>query len=86
MRMKTKEEYKTLLHNNIVNLTFKKLDGSERTMKCTLSPALLPVVEKKESSKKKKENDNVLPVWNLDENAFRSFRIDSVIKYDLICV
>lgn len=82
--MKTKEDFKQLFNNNIINLTFKKVDGTERTMKCTLKPTLLPLIEKKDSLKKKQENENVLPVWNLDENAFRSFRIDSVLRYEII--
>lgn len=82
--MKTKEDFKSLFIDNIVNLTFKKVDGSERTMKCTLKPSLLPLIEKKDPSKKKTENENVLPVWNLDENSFRSFRVDSVLRYEII--
>ncbi len=68
---------------NVANITFKKVDGTERTMKCTLDPAFLPAQTNKETTKKKAENENVLPVWNIDEQAFRSFRVDSLISYEL---
>lgn len=83
--MPTKQELKEVFSKNIVNLTFKKVDGSERTMKCTLDPMFIPGRDNITSSKKKKtENENVLPVWNIDEQAFRSFRVDSLISYETI--
>lgn len=81
--MHTKQALKDVFSKNIVNVTFKKVDGTERTMKCTLDPTFLPAPTTKESTKKKAENENVLPVWNLDEQAFRSFRVDSLIRYEV---
>jgi hypothetical protein len=82
--MQTKQELKEVFSKNIVNLSFKKVDGSERTMKCTLDPMFIPRQDKQTSSKKKIENENVLPVWNIDEQGFRSFRVDSLISYDIV--
>lgn len=82
--MSTKQELKEVFSKNIVNLTFKKIDGTERTMKCTLDPMFIPGRDKPTSSKKKIENENVLPVWNIDEQGFRSFRVDSLISYDIV--
>lgn len=82
--MSTKQELKEVFSKNIVNLTFKKIDGTERTMKCTLDPMFIPGRDKPTSSKKKIENENVLPVWNIDEQGFRSFRVDSLIGYDIV--
>ena len=84
--MHTKQTLKDIFSKNIVNITFKKVDGTERTMKCTLDPAFLPVQTNKDSTKKKAENENVLPVWNLEENAFRSFRVDSLIGYEVLSI
>jgi hypothetical protein len=69
------------------NLTFTKKDGTRRTMKCTLNPDLMPpeaFPTSTDSTKKKAENLEVLPVWDLDQNAFRSFRIDSIISWEPI--
>ena len=82
--MLTKQELKEVFSKNIVTITFKKVDGSERVMKCTLDPNFLPGRDKPTSSKKKTENENVLPVWNIDEQEFRSFRVDSLISYEII--
>ena len=64
-----------------VTVTFIKKDGTERIMECTTSPSLVPAVEIKESSeprKEKKKNDDVMPVYDLESKAWKSFRWDSV--------
>ena len=79
-----KQKLKNILKQNIVSISFKKVDGSDRKMICSLKEDILPVIESKESTKKKPENENVLPVWDLEKNAFRSFRIDSVTDYQVV--
>ena len=79
-----KEHLKKLLQKNKLTVCFNKKDGTERTMLCTLSPSLLPVVEKKgegEIKKEKKQNDESIAVWDLEKTAWRSFRFDSVVSY-----
>jgi hypothetical protein len=67
-----------------MKVVFKKIDGTERTMTCTLMKKLLPVNEGKKTEKLKKQNENVLSVWDLEKRAFRSFRVDSLIDYSVI--
>jgi hypothetical protein len=81
--MITKEKIKDLLKRKIVNVKFKKKDGTERTMKCTLLSDLVPVYEKK-TERTKPENEGTLAVWDLEKEAFRSFKIDSVIDYQVL--
>ena len=81
--MITKEEIKDLLKRKIVNVKFKKKDGSERVMKCTLLSDLVPVYEKK-TERTRPENEEALAVWDLEKEAFRSFKIDSVIDYQVL--
>jgi hypothetical protein len=81
--MITKEEIKDLLKRKIVNVKFKKKDGSERTMKCTLLSDLVPVYEKK-TERTRPENEGALAVWDLEKEAFRSFKVDSVIDYQVL--
>ena len=57
IRLYTKQHLKEVFSKNIVNITFKKVCGSERTMKCTLDPMFIPGRDKPTSSKKKTEND-----------------------------
>ena len=82
--MVTKEKLKDILKQNVVSISFKKVDGSDRKMLCSLKEDILPAVEAKQPTKKKPENENVLPVWDLEKNAFRSFRIDSLTDYSIL--
>ena len=75
-----KDTLKDLLKRKIVQITFKKKDGTERVMKCTLQEDLVPIYEKK-TERVKKQNDETLAVWDLEKDSFRSFKLDSVIDY-----
>jgi hypothetical protein len=72
-----------------VTVTFTKKDGTERVMKCTTSSDLVPstIVEAHETNTdnpidfpkpKKKVNEDVMPVYDLESNAWKSFRWDSI--------
>lgn len=65
-----------LLRSSIVEVTFTKVDGTERVLKCTLQPQFLPESIEKEGIKVK--NPDVQSVWSIDDNGWRSFRWDSV--------
>ena len=58
---------------------FKKKDGTERTMLCTLNPTMVKEYEKK-TEQTKTVNKDTCPVYDLDKNEWRSFRYDSVIE------
>jgi len=66
------------LKTNIVDVTFIKKDGTERLMKCTLNPELLPKVEIKEDAKPRKESTTSLKVFDTEKNEWRSFILRSV--------
>ncbi len=71
----------------IATVSFEKKDGTIRELRCTLNSKYLPevIVEETEEVKKtRKKNDNVLSVWDLENEGWRSFRIDSVkyIRYE----
>ena len=72
----------TLLKKNVLEVLFTKADGSERKMVCTLKYEHLPKEEIKESTRR--ENVNVIPVWDLELMAWRSFRPDSLIMYTYV--
>lgn len=64
-----------------VTVTFTKKDGTERVMKCTTNSLLVPPTEIKESTGPKKErkaNDKVMPVYDLEYEAWKSFHWDSI--------
>ena len=76
-----REQLKNLLKENVLSVTFLKKDGSERTMLCTLKPDLFPVQEATETTKERKENLDVLQVYDTENNGWRSFRLDSIITF-----
>jgi hypothetical protein len=66
-----------VLKEHTVDLTFRKKDDTIREMKCTLIESMLPVIEKK-TDKVRKVNNDVLSVFDLEKNEWRSFRYDSI--------
>jgi hypothetical protein len=74
----TKDEVKKVLAEGVATVTFTKKDGTKRVMKATLDPQNLPVVETRANSKPRKENPDVVAVYDMEKSAWRSFRIDSV--------
>ncbi len=80
MTMFTRDGLIDMLRHNIVTVTFTKVNGDERVMKCTLRGELIPnaptrngelVVEQKSTS-------NNVSVWDIDANGWRSFRVENV--------
>jgi hypothetical protein len=69
-----------------VEVTFTKVDGTVRTMPCTLNEAMLPVVEQvipaadAPPPRVKKHNPAVMSVFCTDKGEWRSFRVDNVIS------
>jgi len=71
--------FNDLLHHNVMQITFKKMDGTERKMICTLKPDIVPKVEVTEEKKsKRKVPMNTISVWDIENSGWRSFAIDSV--------
>jgi hypothetical protein len=63
-----------LLKERSIEIVFTKKDGTERTMKCTLMEDYLPETVGSEKAK----NDEVLAVYDLEKEGWRSFRWDSI--------
>lgn len=74
----TREGIRNLLRQSVVTITFTKTDGTVRDMKCTLSEQFLPAQEVSES--KRKSSSEACPVWDMEKQAWRSFRYDSINK------
>lgn len=72
------------LRVNLLEVHFTKSNGENRVMRCTLQPHMLPESYRASLSERKEEktfhNDNpeAIAVWDVEANAWRSFRIDSV--------
>lgn len=68
---------KSILSRESVTVLFEKLDGTTREMHCTLLHERIPD-ESKPKNSGKAQNDEVLAVFDLQKQAWRSFRYDSV--------
>lgn len=76
-------ELKELLQGSVSTIVFTKIDGTERELRCTLIPEYLPPhvssgQQLLNEGLTHTENANTISVWDLDNNAWRSFRVDSV--------
>jgi WYL_2, Sm-like SH3 beta-barrel fold len=78
-----KETLKSLAKTNIIRVTFTKVSGETRVMRCTLREEYLPAQEDLENHTTKK-NTNALAVWDIDNSGWRSFRVDSVTKVEVL--
>lgn len=74
-----KQSIKDALYTGKTVISFTKANGEQREMLCTLRPDLIPPQPISESEKSlRKENSDVQAVWDLEKEAWRSFRFDSV--------
>ena len=79
-----REELLTKLKEKVLVVSFKKKDGTNRNMKCTLKESIVPKATKEDPLSQKKIralNEEVVPVWDVEKEGWRSFRVDSVITY-----
>ena len=74
----------TLLREQEITVKFVKKDGSEREMLCTLSESKIPA-DKAPKGTEKTKSDDVVPVFDIENQGWRSFRWDSItgIHFDL---
>lgn len=83
----TKDELKKLLEEEVVEVTFTKLDGDKRVMTCTLREDLKPQATKTDPLSQKKVrqiSDKVISVWDMKAKGWRSFRYERVEKVEKV--
>lgn len=76
--MKTIENLKESLNSGVVKLRFVKSDGSIRSMRATTNRTLFSYEFKGEGQI---ENSNITTMWDLDKNAWRRMKNDSLIEW-----
>lgn len=72
----TEEALAQMLREQILKVTFLKLDGDQRIMTCTKDLNFIPENKRPTSSKPSKLG--TVNVWDLTANDWRSFRYDRV--------
>lgn len=86
----TKEALLEMLSKEVVDITFTKLNGDERTMKCSLIPSMLPPAQRDDKlsqTKIRNLEEKVIVVWMVGEthekSGWRSFRYDRMKKAEV---
>lgn len=77
-----KEVLQTLLRNATATVTFTKKDGTERVMQCTLQEGVAIPHEKK-TDRVKEPKEELLPVWDIEAEAWRTVTIPNIIKVEI---
>ena len=80
--MTSKQEIMQALNERVVTVKFKKVNGEERTMKCTLLNSIVPQIHNDpvKVEKERRENPDVVAAWDVEKGGWRSFRIDSILE------
>ena len=72
------------LQQRVCRVIFKKVNGEERDMMCTLIEDVLPDAKKDDPISQKKVravNDGVIVAFDTLKGAYRSFRVENVISF-----
>lgn len=85
LRAAEKANFQDLLKRHICAITFTKVNGETRVMNCTLrTDKLPPEPPKDDDGKPKRDFATTVPVYDLDKNAWRSFRVDSLKDIQIV--
>lgn len=75
--------FRLMLKNNVVTIVFEKKNSEQRKMRATLDvSSFVPPQNYDESVTESDDKPNQV-VWDLEASAWRSFRWDSLISYQL---
>lgn len=81
----TRNEMMAILYEKDCRVIFKKQStGEERQMICTLRKDAIPTSTKDDTlsqTKVRTLNEEVIAVWDVEKQGWRSFRVDSVISF-----
>ena len=69
-----------ILQKNIIIATFIKKNGEKREMVCTLIETMLP----KTNGKLRDLPDNLITVFDVEVNEWRTLNLDTLISYKVI--
>ena len=74
----------TMLHEGKCEITFTKIDGTERVMLCTLNEEYIKMNEvkrEKTTDRVHKPKDDILVVFDMEKNDWRSIKTDNITTF-----
>jgi len=78
---------KAMLNESLipVSISFTKVNGTIRNMECTNNLDLIPEeFHPKQNEKTRNYNENIVRVYDLENEGWRSFFADNVISFELV--
>lgn len=69
------------LKTSVCEVTFIKVNGETRVMRCTLDPQHIPQpvdIKHLDEQHRKPENLDIIACWDINAKGWRSFRIENV--------
>lgn len=78
VQLVTRDELMKELSTKIADITFEKVDGTMRTLKATLIPRYLPPIVEEDDKKVRAINQDIVTVWDIEKNDWRSMRAKSI--------
>lgn len=77
----SREHYLNHLKKGECRVIFTKSNGEERVMRATLLNTLITSEYEKKTERVKKVNEDVIAVYDLDNQSWRSFNINTVKNF-----
>ena len=76
-----RQDLREFLFDGEIEVKFEKVDGTERVMRCTLHPDLIPdaMMPKGDIDPQTTENLDIIKVFDIEVKQWRSFRLDNLI-------
>jgi len=80
------EQLRVDLRENVAEILITKMDGTPRILRCTLSSKYLPEATNLNPTLRKPADDSneLVVVWDVDNNGWRSFHIKQVVSCQII--
>lgn len=70
------------LFDHVVSVDFTKVSGDRRVMKCTLMESIIP--PSTSEGPKRIPSEETISAWDVENNGWRSFRVDSVNSVSVV--
>ncbi len=81
MEAKTVFEWNQILRNKAIRISFRKADGTDTTKFATLREEYLPEPRNETDEGDRELSSTNVTFWSVEDNGWRSFRVDSVNSY-----
>ena len=85
--MMTRNDMMEMLQASTCQVDFTRVNGDTRNMTCTLREDIIPAPTKSEPITQKAVravSEEVIPVWDVKAEGWRSFRVNSVTGFNAV--